>query len=723
MTDVRETPPLVGRLKAETKRLVIDRSAAVLARLGGWFVVGALILMFGYLFSVAVPLLIPASATQVSVAPVPQGLTLSSVDSGLRAAMWTNETGQWSLRMLDTGDTIEEGRVASIPSGVVLQTHGEYLIQRGHDEVRLWKSRVDAHIEDDLSITFSGRMEDGPRLTDDDAAWIAGAGGEAVMRSDQSDWVLVVAGHELIRTWTWSDAASAPRTRSFEHQCASNNVRGVIGETLRRVSVVCLGSSEVDLLPIKGPQRVIKGKLTRPVQHVAGLSGGSSLVVSLAGGELARVQPAGSANVPVITTQYGNIVGVSSVITERGRKIVAAAALDGLSLWSATTGERVLYLPSEVGDPIRFDDSGARLLVQRPDGLAVYEVDNHHPEVSIHSLVGAVWYDGYTEASYVWQSSAGHASYEPKYSFVPLIAGTLKAALYALFLAVPLALFAALYTAEYLSSRARAVIKPAIEMAEALPTVILGLIGGIVLSPLVEDHLLTVGLLLFGMPIVLIVLTLFLVAAPWKWRQFTEGREAMLVVPVLLSALVLLIMFGRSLEETAIGMSTVQWMLDELGLTYDQRNAVVLGLILGFAVTPVIFSIAEDAFFAVPRRLVQASLAIGASHWQTLWRVVALSAAPGLFAACMVGLGRAVGETMIVLMASGNTPLLDFSPFSGLRTFSANLAVEMPESEVGSTHYRLLFLSATLLLTLTFIINLVAEHLRVRLRRRYGGGA
>lgn len=100
-------------------------------------------------------------------------------------------------------------------------------------------------------------------------------------------------------------------------------------------------------------------------------------------------------------------------------------------------------------------------------------------------------------------------------------------------------------------------------------------------------------------------------------------------------------------------------------------------------------------------------------------RVVLLTASPGIFSAVMIGLGRAVGETMIVLMATGNTPIMDFNIFEGFRALSANIAVEMPESEVGSSHYRVLFLAALVLFMATFVLNTAAEVVRQRLRKKY----
>ncbi|MCC8190044.1 MAG: phosphate ABC transporter permease subunit PstC, partial [Planctomycetes bacterium] len=153
---------------------------------------------------------------------------------------------------------------------------------------------------------------------------------------------------------------------------------------------------------------------------------------------------------------------------------------------------------------------------------------------------------------------------------------------------------------------------------------------------------------------------------------------------------------------------------------YDQRNSLVIAIAMGFAVIPTIFSLAEDAISAVPPSLSAASLALGASKWQTVCRVVMPTASPGIFTAVMLGFGRAVGETMIVLMAAGNTPILSLSPFNGMRTLSANIAVEMPEAPVGGTLYRTLFLCALILFVMTLVINTAAEVFRHRLRRRYG---
>ena len=152
--------------------------------------------------------------------------------------------------------------------------------------------------------------------------------------------------------------------------------------------------------------------------------------------------------------------------------------------------------------------------------------------------------------------------------------------------------------------------------------------------------------------------------------------------------------------------------------TYVQRNSLIVGIVMGFAVIPIIYTIAEDALSTVPQHLRSASLGSGATQWQTATRIVIPTAMSGLFSAVMIGLGRAVGETMIVLMAAGNTPVKDVNIFNGFRTLSANLAVELPEAVRHSTHYRTLFLAALTLFALTFLVNTLAETIRIRFRKR-----
>ncbi|HET6592038.1 MAG TPA: ABC transporter permease subunit, partial [Xanthomonadales bacterium] len=213
----------------------------------------------------------------------------------------------------------------------------------------------------------------------------------------------------------------------------------------------------------------------------------------------------------------------------------------------------------------------------------------------------------------------------------------------------------------------------------------------------------------------------------WGWHRFfaareslvPEGWEPLLLIPPLLGLVVLAMWLGDPVQSLLFGGDLRTWLSNEAGISYDQRNALVVGCAMGFAVIPTIFSIAEDAVFGVPKSLSDGSLALGATPWQTLLFVVLPTASPGIFSALMIGLGRAVGETMIVLMATGNTPIMDWNLFEGMRTLAANIAVEMPESEVNSSHYRILFLAALVLFLFTFVVNTGAELVRQRLREKY----
>jgi phosphate transport system permease protein len=159
-------------------------------------------------------------------------------------------------------------------------------------------------------------------------------------------------------------------------------------------------------------------------------------------------------------------------------------------------------------------------------------------------------------------------------------------------------------------------------------------------------------------------------------------------------------------------------IIESIMNTYVQRNALIVGFIMGFAVIPIIYTVSEDALNAVPEHLRSASLAAGATQWQTVVNIILLVAMSGIFSAIMIGFGRAIGETMIVLMAAGNTPIIDMNIFSGFRTLSANIAVELPEAVINSTHYRVLYLAALVLFLMTFIINTFAEMIRIKYRKK-----
>jgi phosphate transport system permease protein len=459
------------------------------------------------------------------------------------------------------------------------------------------------------------------------------------------------------------------------------------------------------------------------------LTGGISLLIGDSSGKLSQwfqVRSDGELEFrldKIRDTQIDNSA-VNVLATEQLRKGVIAASQAGKIKLLYTTSERDLLSLSASDSAIQTLAVAPRsdifIAEDRNRKIKAWHIDNHHPETSFSALWGKVWYEDYIKPDYIWQSSSASSDFEPKYSLMPLTFGTLKAAFYAMLFAMPLAICGAIFTAYFMAPPMRAIVKPSIEIMEALPTVILGFLAGLWLAPFIELHLPGVFSIFVLMPIGIILLSLVWWKLPGSAKRLIpEGwQAAALIIPLILIALIC-IGVSPDLERLLFDGNVRIWMSEELGIGFDQRNALIIGIAMGFAVIPTIFSIAEDAIFSVPKHLTSGSLALGATPWQTLVRVVLLSASPGIFSAVMIGFGRAVGETMIVLMATGNTPVMDFSIFQGMRTLSANIAVELPESEVDSTHYRILFLAAFVLFIFTFFFNTVAEIVRQRLRKKY----
>ncbi|MEO6463245.1 MAG: phosphate ABC transporter permease subunit PstC [Candidatus Eisenbacteria bacterium] len=233
----------------------------------------------------------------------------------------------------------------------------------------------------------------------------------------------------------------------------------------------------------------------------------------------------------------------------------------------------------------------------------------------------------------------------PKYSLFPLLVGSLKATVIAVVTAVPIAVLAALFTAEFAPRRVRELLKPVVELLAGIPSVVLGFFALMVLASILQQ--------VTGSP--------------------------------------------------------------------TRLNAVNAGIALGFSILPVVYSVSEDALRAVPRSYREASLALGASSWQTAFTVTLPAAWAGIFAAVMLGVGRAVGETMIVLMASGNAAITSIHPYDSIRTMSATIAAELAEVVQHSPHYATLFFIGSLLFAITFVLNVVAGLMVDRMRRHLTG--
>lgn len=457
------------------------------------------------------------------------------------------------------------------------------------------------------------------------------------------------------------------------------------------------------------------------------LLGGVSLLISNSAGETAQwfnVNADGAIHLKKIRSFRSDDSGIATVGPEQRRKGFVTVNSEGqLDLYYSTSQRHLAteQLPSPVTQVAMAPRAETLLMETQGGDFLVWKIENEHPEVSWSVLWEKVWYESYPEPDYTWQSSASNNDFEPKYSFSPLAFGTLKAAFYAMVIAAPLAICGAIYTAYFMAPAMRRKVKPLIELMEALPTVILGFLAGLWLAPFIEKHLPAVFSIFIFLPVGVLLFAWFWNFIPMRYRKHVpDGWHPLIIAPVIIAIFALCVSMSAPVERLMFDGDMRAWMTAELGISFDQRNALVVGIAMGFAVIPTIFSIAEDAIFSVPKHLSYGSLALGATPWQTLVGVVMPTASPGIFSALMIGMGRAVGETMIVLMATGNTPVMDMNIFEGMRTLAANIAVEIGETEVDSSHYRVLFLAAFVLFMFTFVVNTVAEVVRQRLRNRYG---
>lgn len=393
-----------------------------------------------------------------------------------------------------------------------------------------------------------------------------------------------------------------------------------------------------------------------------------------------------------------------------------------LSLYSLTSSRARLQtvVLDTIPEYLALAPDSDHLWLEGDRRISRWQLQAPHAEITFSSLWQRLWHEGYEAPEYIWHSSANGTDSAAKYSLLPLIFGTLKAALYAMLLATPLAICGAIYTACFMAAPLRRKIKPVIEMMAAIPSVVLGFLAAAWLAPFMQTHLAAILLLILLLPFGILLFALGWEKMPQRIRfLLPEGWDFLLLLGLLPLLAWLIFPLAATLENGLFDGSLIFWLGEHTGIRYDQRNALIAGIAMGFAIIPTLFSLTEDAIHAVPPHLSQGALALGATRWQALVMMTLPAASAGIFSALMIGLGRALGETMIVLMVAGNTPIMELNLFEGLRSLAANIAIEMPESQAGSSHYRVLFLTALLLFLFTLIVNTLAELMRQQLRRRY----
>ncbi|MBI4735553.1 MAG: ABC transporter permease subunit [candidate division NC10 bacterium] len=735
--------PVAVSWKAAGHRLVVDRLARRLVTLGGVAIIGSIFAILFVIASEVYPLfkkptasLVQTVSTGFAAAPLGVG-----VDEYREIAYLVGPSGIRFHRVTD-GSPFPEMALLGLGTARVVSTSP---LGRGPFALGLSDGRV-IPVEVKFNVAFQeGRRTITPDLAAGDP-FMADPAGRPIQRlayavTKAGPLTAAVVGPKdiVLVTVKETKALIGPATKEEARETLAVPVEG-------EISAVALDGRGEDLFVGASSGQVVRVDLRDPAAPkvdepvlltsrtgvgltVLGfLIGDRTLVVGDAAGAVRSFQLLQSdGGQRRLTKIYDFAPHVAPVVafapSRRDKGFVTADATGATHLQYGTTGELLIAIQAEGQKPAALSfapKADGLLLADGGGGLSHWLVNNPHPEATLKSLFGRIWYEGYNAPEYVWQSTGGTDDFEAKFSLAPLIYGTLKGTLYALFFAVPIALCGALYASQFMHPTLKGVLKPTVEIMAALPSVVLGFLAGLWLAPQVEKVVPGLFLTPFVIPL-MILLAVFgwrFVPAAFR-RRVRPGTEVALLVPIALLGGWLSFLLGGVVERLFLSGDYRGWLLSMLGLTYDQRNSLVVGIAMGFAVIPIIFTIAEDSLSNVPQHLVAGSLALGATRWQTALRVVFPTASPGIFSAIMIGFGRAVGETMIVLMATGNTPVMDWSIFNGFRALSANIAVELPEAPVGGTLFRVLFLAALLLFVMTFIVNTAAEMVRLRLRRKY----
>jgi phosphate transport system permease protein len=737
-------------------RLVKDAFARYGVVVGGLGVIVAIALIFFYLLYVVFPLFISASTEPVSEYAVPEqalGQTLLlDIEEQNQVGVRFTDSGQAVFFDAETGKTLLTQAVA-IPEGARIASFAQgspsnegaviYGLSDGRAVIVKHQYKV-TYPNNKRVITpvLKYPLGEQPLVLDDTGAALQQV---AIKAGEDSTTIVAVTADtakspgkiRLINVQKeqslFADEAALTRTESILEQSTANIADILIDKDESNLYLISndgqLGFFNIGdkAAPSLRQQQNVVGT-DQKITSVAFLNGDISLLIGDSSGMVSQWSMVkDKLNRPAMQKIRAFKVSDKAVVAinaEQRRKGFMTTDADGtVGIYHSTAERELIKERISAASPSAavLSPRANALLLQSADGkMHFWRIDNEHPEVSIKSLWQQVWYESYPKPDFIWQSSSANNDFEPKYSLTPLVFGTLKAAFYAMLVAIPLALMGAVYTAYFMAPRMRIYIKPTIEIMGALPTVILGFLAGLWLAPFLEEHLAGLFATLMIVPLAVMLFAFAGQFVPKSiTEQLAEGWDAALLVPIILISGWFAFKISVPLETFFFNGSLRDWMKMEFGIGYDQRNALVVGIAMGFAVIPTIFSIAEDAIFSVPKHLTVGSLALGATPWQTMIRVVLLTASPGIFSAIMIGFGRAVGETMIVLMATGNTPVMDFSVFQGMRTLAANIAVEMPESEVDSTHYRVLFLAALVLFMFTFVFNTLAELIRQRLREKY----
>ena len=894
--------PLPDRFRPRRRVLIVDRIAESVVTLGGLGVIAAVLGIMAYLVWVVYPLTQPGHVQPAGEMSLASNPAIAAVDEYSRIAAVVGNDGNLRIVSIQTGEVINssismrpiEMAAFSPGSGFLVMARPDAsldlaslrfdaTIMREHElpevapglalgEIRTTEGGVLERTGDDqyrqITVVYeaSNRIdapESGAPVVAIDCDEFGRDKVVAVVRSDGTGSVMIVTTK---RSLVGGKSTTKVRTLPINLREVSEQPRGAVLLDSGKEVVLVFQNGQADRYSA-GPDAYTLSETTRltsesqSITSTAPLLGRNTILVGTDDGHvltwMLTREGADEINsrslVPVQQFRLSDRPIVHLSTSLRDRTFIAADSGGEIRLWHATSGKLVGMARGEQAPrSVLISPKLDAFYAIGERSLTGWHLEPGHPTVTLRSLFLPVWYEGDSEPSLVYQSTAADDAAEPKLSITPLIFGTLKATVFAMIFAIPIAVMAAIYSSEFLPKRLRSRVKPTVEMMASLPSVVLGFIAAMVLAPFVRDHLSAVLIGLVVVPVAILVAASIWPMLPgtlaWRLPQWVQlsfigmacligvlasavagpaidrslfrisdaeqlvlsgevitaddvpewavgkaqfslsdrnrlrseglyilddavvrpvgdaapqapaehspfkvwlnglvgsplpGWVAILFVPSLALAGICTIGVGRQsaakwfplarviasiLLAIPIAMILARlcvafgWDARESVLgTFTQRNTFVVGVIMGFAIIPIIFTLSDDAMQSVPNSLRAASLGTGATQWQTTIRIVLPVAASGIFSAIMIGLGRAAGETMIVLMATGNTPVMDWNIFGGLRTLSANIAVELPEADRGGTHYRVLFLCGIVLFAITFVVNTSAEVIRQHFRKR-----
>ena len=745
-------PSFLAKLRSRTMRRWLDHGARGVVTLGGWATIFSIFGIFAYLFIEVAPLFYTASWSEE---------TSISIDTSGEAPQDPSHVSVGIDEYMEVGYVLRNGDISfyAFPAGNPIRLESVPVFEKG-EITALARSPGREHVYGlgthigrvmPFSVTFRVTFEDGVRhiepVVTAGEPFEAAPDGSPIARlayretdSGPIAAVLTGSGRLFLTKVQESEAGGlfALETESelLQAEITDDGVDALSVLVLDDLGETLLGGTKDgrlfywDVRDIRSPRLMGIYSAGTSVTTLSYLIGDRSIVVGTERGTVAVwmsvIDPDVGGDprlekIRDVSPHDGAVTTISPSLRDKG--FLTADVSGGVALHHSTSSQTLIRIPgngSAVLAAMFAPKTDGALVLDGSGRLITYDIENEHPESTFSSLFFPVLYEGYEEPLHIWQSTGGSDEFEPKFGLWPIMFGTLKGTIYAMLLATPLAVLGAIYTAMFMRPNIRAVVKPVVEIMAAFPTVVLGFLAGLWFAPLLEKIFPAVAAMFLLIPLAVVVVCVGWQFLPSRFKG-TSGNVTELAVFLLVLAgtVWFCLQLNHQIESWLFDSNYKHWLQSTFGLAYDQRNALVIAFAMGMAVIPTIFSISEDSLSNVPPHLIAGSLALGATPWQTLTKLVIISASPGVFSALMIGLGRVVGETMIVLMATGNTPVTDMNLFNGFRTLSANIAVEMPEAPHGGTLYRLLFLAGLLLFVFTSIVNTLAEIVRQRLRARY----